>query len=101
MELLNYTVEMLCCCFSPPAVGSHQERSDSGCRPAEGAAYVLVGKGDDTVTDDSLVGFEGVPDANTGYYCNYVDGRLAQFGSAKDTSSSKSAGGVGESPSKA
>jgi hypothetical protein len=54
-----------------------------GVRPEEGADFTLVSKADDDAAlVDTDVGFEGTPDKLSGYYCHYVDGRIAQFGTA-------------------
>lgn len=49
-----------------------------GYRPADGADFAPVGKkgADDVPVDDAEIGFEGLPDPASGYYCSYKDGKL-------------------------
>ncbi|KAJ1628984.1 hypothetical protein T492DRAFT_1013964 [Pavlovales sp. CCMP2436] len=53
-----------------------------GIRVTAEASFELVGKEDNTASADSQIGFEGLPDPKTGYYCMYTDGRLITSGSA-------------------
>ncbi|KAG8466086.1 hypothetical protein KFE25_005656 [Diacronema lutheri] len=49
-----------------------------GFRPAEGAEFELLAKKapDAAPISDVEIGFEGLPDPATGYYCSYKDGKL-------------------------
>ncbi|KAJ1628755.1 hypothetical protein T492DRAFT_841342 [Pavlovales sp. CCMP2436] len=52
-----------------------------GVRVADG--FELVGKEDRALVSSEQLGFEGLPDPRTGYYCHYDNGRLQSSDSAK------------------
>ncbi|KAL3795421.1 hypothetical protein ACHAW5_006995 [Stephanodiscus triporus] len=68
--------------IDPPAVGG-EEDDDDGEGRKDGAVWVAVDKsrGDDVPDGiERRIGFEGIPDKATGYYCYYNGGRIVERG---------------------
>lgn len=63
-----------------------------GYRPAAGAEFEPVKGEDGADIDADAIGFEGVSDPGSGFYCHYQDGRVVQAGSAGGKSGGKGPG---------